>query len=198
MLARYQYVDGDGNFHVTEEKKQSRQLHYATMMFTRGSMVKTAGGMLARAATIATRYSCIRQQGYRRPNRVVSYKDPEVPIIDHYIQRYRVCKYIALTYALKCAGSWLIEQFQQLENSELGVVGGIADTSALTTVAATTAGLKGLTTLLTCNGIEDLRKSCGGNGYLLASGIGALSVDYVWQTTAEGDFIILLLQTARF
>jgi hypothetical protein len=46
--------------------------------------------------------------------------------------------------------------------------------------------------------LQDLRKCCGGNGYLLASGIGALEGDYKWQTTAEGDFVILMLQTARF
>ena len=33
---------------------------------------------------------------------------------------------------------------------------------------------------------------------MLASGIGALAADYLWQTTAEGDFIIMLNQTARF
>lgn len=198
MLSRYQYIDDNGIFHITEEKKQAKQLHYATMMFTRGSMVKTAGGMLARASTIASRYSCIRKQGYKRSSEVISYKDIELPIIDQYIQRYRICKWISLTYALKCTGTWLITQFQLLENSELGVISGITNIESLNTIASTTAGLKGLTTLLTCNGIEDLRKSCGGNGYLLSSGIGALSIDYVWQTTAEGDFIVLLHQTARF
>ena len=38
----------------------------------------------------------------------------------------------------------------------------------------------------------------GGHGYLLGSGIAALSADYQWQTTAEGDYIVMLLQTARF
>lgn len=30
--------------------------------------------------------------------------------------------------------------------------------------------------------------------YLLSGGIAHLAADYVWQTTAEGDWIILLLQ----
>ncbi len=38
-------------------------------------------------------------------------------------------------------------------------------------VHATSAGLKGLCTYLAAVGIEDLRKSCGGHGYLLNSGI---------------------------
>jgi len=48
------------------------------------------------------------------------------------------------------------------------------------------------------DGIEDLRKCCGGHGFLMNSGIAALSVDYVWKVTAEGDWVVLLLQTARF
>ena len=63
---------------------------------------------------------------------------------------------------------------------------------------ASAAGLKGLCCYLAAEGIEDLRKACGGHGYLLASGIAALSADYVWQTTAEGDYIVMQLQTARF
>ncbi len=63
---------------------------------------------------------------------------------------------------------------------------------------ATSAGLKGLCTYLAAIGIEDCRKSCGGHGYLLNSGVAALSADYLWQTTAEGDFLVMLLQTARF
>ncbi len=38
-------------------------------------------------------------------------------------------------------------------------------------IAAFSAGLKSLCTFLTTEGIEDLRKSVGGNGYLLSSGI---------------------------
>jgi len=47
-------------------------------------------------------------------------------------------------------------------------------------------------------GIEDCRKACGGNGYLLNSGVAANAADYVWQTTAEGDYILLMLLTGRF
>lgn len=37
-----------------------------------------------------------------------------------------------------------------------------------------------------------------GNGYLKNSGLPSLFVDAVWETTAEGDYIVLMLQTARF
>jgi len=48
------------------------------------------------------------------------------------------------------------------------------------------------------DGIEDCRKSCGGAGYLLNSGVAQMGCDYLWQVTAEGDYIILSLLTARF
>jgi len=69
---------------------------------------------------------------------------------------------------------------------------------ALPEIAASSSGLKALCTYLAWAGIEDCRKCCGGNGYLMVSGIAPLAADYVWQTTAEGDWIILMLQTARF
>ena len=53
-------------------------------------------------------------------------------------------------------------------------------------------------TLAASNGIEDLRKACGGHGYLMNSGIASLEGDYKYNATAEGDFVVLLLQTARY
>lgn len=42
------------------------------------------------------------------------------------------------------------------------------------------AGMKSITTKIAIEGIEDLRKSTGGVGYLLSSGIGELMSDYLW------------------
>jgi len=52
--------------------------------------------------------------------------------------------------------------------------------------------------MLVTAGVEDLRKCCGGNGYLLNSGIASLSLDYLWQVTAEGDVMILGLMTSKY
>jgi len=89
-----------------------------------------------------------------------------------------------------------VDRFALLEGDSQG--GLQIDTTELPEIAATSAGLKGLCTFLASQGIEDCRKCCGGNGYLLSSGVAALAADYLWQTTAEGDWIILMLQTARF
>jgi len=73
----------------------------------------------------------------------------------------------------------------------------IQNIDSLKELAASSAGLKALCTFITANGIEDLRKCCGGNGYLLNSGISQIINDYYVQVTAEGDFVILGLFTAK-
>jgi alkylation response protein AidB-like acyl-CoA dehydrogenase len=71
-------------------------------------------------------------------------------------------------------------------------------TSDLAEVHASAAGLKGFCCNAAAVGIEELRKCCGGAGYLLASGIAAIEADYKWRATAEGDTVVMLLQTARY
>lgn len=46
--------------------------------------------------------------------------------------------------------------------------------------AALSAGMKSFCTKIAIDGVEDLRKSTGGAGYLLHSGIGQLMSDYLW------------------
>jgi len=157
-------------------------------------MIKGAAGALAKAVTIAIRYSAIRTQGYTDTKTVSSYLAPEVSIIDYQVQRYRLFKQLALVYAIKFTGMWMVNTFTELDQT--ADLGGVA--SALPEIAATSGGLKALCTVMAWTGIEDCRKCCGGNGYLLSGGIALLAADYVWQTTAEGDWIILMLQTAKF
>ncbi len=158
-------------------------------------------GALAKAATVATRYSCIRKQGFENASRAdISYLSSEVQIIDHQVQRYRIFRGISLTYTLKFTAFWMINKFKDLETGQgtASATNIISDVSALPEIAASSAGLKAIATFMVGNTIEDLRKCCGGNGYLISSGIAPLMADYLWQTTAEGDFVILMLLTARF
>jgi len=169
-------------------------------------MIKGASGYLARAVTIAIRYSCVRKQGYVQNTKSMSYKSEERQIIDYQVQQYRLFKQLALTYAIKFSGKWMLNKFSDLESSNVGESTNekraaswvIENLDALPEIAATSSGLKALCTYLTSQGIEDCRKCCGGNGYLMASGIASLAADYVWQTTAEGDWIILMLQTGKY
>jgi len=191
MLARHQHIDDDGNYTKAKTRKSNSKIHYTTMLNARGVMTRTASGNLARAVTIATRYSAVRTQGFVDKS-ATSYTSAENKILDYQVQRYRILKQLALAYCIKFTGSWLIESFDDLGSMDQG------DIDSLPELAATSGGLKALCTYMASQGIEDCRKCCGGNGYLLSSGVAALAGDYVWQTTAEGDFIILMLFTAKF
>ena len=165
------------------------------MMSTRVMLINTAGSRLCQAATIAIRYSCVRKQGFKSFESGITYRSDENTIIDYKIQQYRLFKYLALAYALKFNGIWMMDQLKIIEGGEYGV---IKNTDGLKELAQTAAGLKSLSSMICYYGIEDLRKSCGGNGYLLNSGIGSMRITYLWQITGEGDLVILALQTANF
>ena len=192
MLTKYRRITREGKFE--DVVKADPKVHYTTMMTTRACMVNTAAARLAQASTIAIRYSCVRQQGFVESSKNTSFKDPEVKIIDYKIQQYRLFKQLAYAYGLRFTGRWMIEQLSALEGKSVGI---IKNTEILKELAATSAGLKSVTSIMAINGIEDCRKCCGGNGYLLNSGIGAMACDYLWQITAEGDFIILALLTGK-
>eukprot|EP01114_Cavostelium_apophysatum_P005803 TRINITY_DN1697_c0_g1_i1.p1 TRINITY_DN1697_c0_g1~~TRINITY_DN1697_c0_g1_i1.p1 ORF type:complete len:698 (+),score=185.82 TRINITY_DN1697_c0_g1_i1:104-2197(+) len=201
LLSRTQEVQPDGTYIQSELKAKNNKLHYATMMYSRGAMIKGSSGYLARASTIAIRYSCVRKQGYLKNTRGMSFKSEERQIIDYQVQQYRLFKQLALTYAIKFTGKWMLNKFADLEGTpeqkEKEGAWIIQNIEALPEIAATSAGLKALCTYLVSQGIEDLRKCCGGNGYLMAGGLAPLAADFVWQTTAEGDWILLMLQTGK-
>lgn len=192
MLSKYRTINAEGKY--VEVQKADPKVHYTTMMTTRSQMVNTAAGRLAMASTIAIRYACVREQGFTSNKANISHLSPERQVIDYTITQYRLFKQLAHAYALKFSARWMIEQLQAMEGNSLGI---IKNSDVLKELSTTSAGLKSLTTYIAINGLEDCRKCCGGNGYLLNSGIGSLSQDYLWQITAEGDFIILGLHTAR-
>lgn len=192
MLSKYKKVTREGKYE--EVKETDPKVHYTTMIQMRANLCNSAASRVAQAATIAVRYSCVRTQGFEDTKPGVSYLTKEHQIIDHQIQRYRLLKQVATAYALKFTARWIIEQQATIEGEELGV---IKNTDLFKELAANTAGLKSLMSIIATEACEDLRKTCGGNGYLLHSGIADLCCHYLWQPTGEGDMIILGLFMAR-
>lgn len=125
MCAKRQKVRRDGTYvkkggGAGKGKKGADKLHYATMMQTRAAMMSISGGKLAIGAVIATRYSCVRRQGFANTSKGVSYLSPERPILDYQVQQYRIFKQIAIAFAIKITGLWMNEKFAQI----LGAIGG--------------------------------------------------------------------------
>jgi hypothetical protein len=74
-----------------------------------------------------------------------------------------VLKQLATSYALKVNGRFMLEITEDLEKN--------MNLKKLKEFAAISAGMKSVCIKMALDGIEDLRKSCGGAGYLLHSGI---------------------------
>jgi len=197
LFAKRQHVEPDGKYvkHGRGSDSGTEHAHYLTMMNARSGMVQIAAGKLAIACTIAARYSCVRLQGFVDSSSSASFRAKENPIIDYQNQRYRVLKHTSIAYAMRANGLWMAKKMEKLQEA--------ATTNTTTAeefqeVHVAAAAMKGICTLMAHLGIEDCRKACGGHGYLLNSGVGLLTADYAWQVSAEGDYLVMLLQAARY
>ena len=56
------------------------------MIYTRAAMSRNSGNILAKACTVAARWSAVRKQGFKSSKSGVSYKSEEVCILDYKIQ----------------------------------------------------------------------------------------------------------------
>ena len=65
MLMKYASVSPDGTY--SPPPASNAKASYATMVFVRATIVEEAGWVLARSATIATRYAAVRRQTAPRP-----------------------------------------------------------------------------------------------------------------------------------
>lgn len=184
---------GAGNNHTKPKKKNVA--HYITMLKTRIGLTNTAASALAKAATIATRYSAVRLQGFAVGS-TGAMNGVENQILDYQVQLFRVLRWTSTAFAIKFVARWLLRRRKEAEAT---MKSGEGNNDDLPEVHASAAGLKALCCCLAADGIEDLRRACGGHGYLMSSGIAPLEADFKGpNTTAEGDYVVLALQTARF
>lgn len=72
------------------------------------------------------------------------------------------------------------------------------DFGALPELHALSSGLKSLCTDVASAGIEACRRTCGGHGYSVLSGLPTLFASYVQNVTWEGDNNVMYLQAARY
>ncbi|CAO3623101.1 unnamed protein product [Cunninghamella echinulata] len=191
FLAKYsQVVPGTGEY----MKPPNAKLSYGTMVFVRANIVMGVRYALAKATTVAVRYSAVRQQFVDNANpKKWDNKVIETPVLDYTMQQYRLLPTIAAAYACFFTGSEMIRLYN-LNQAEMqkGNFGLLAD------LHASSSGLKSLTTTMASEAIEDCRRACGGHGYSLFSGLGMFYQDYLPNVTWEGDNYILTQQTARY
>ncbi|XP_023725551.1 probable peroxisomal acyl-coenzyme A oxidase 1 isoform X2 [Cryptotermes secundus] len=183
MLMKYSKVLEDGSY----IKSTNEKLAYGGMTFVRVSILKVVSTLLAKACTIAIRYSAVRRQSEMKPG------EPEPQILDYRTQQYKLFPYLAASFALKFTGKWLLnictEVFSELEEGKL---------ERLPELHALSCCLKAVCTTEAAQGAETCRLACGGHGYMMCSNLPSLYGLITAACTYEGENTVLLLQTARY
>ncbi|XP_060620629.2 peroxisomal acyl-coenzyme A oxidase 1 isoform X1 [Anolis sagrei] len=183
MLMKHAKVEPDGTY----VKPLNAKLTYGTMVFIRSIIVGDAARSLARACTIAIRYSAVRHQSELKPG------EPEPQILDYQTQQYKLFPLLATAYAFHFVGAYMKDTYRR-------ITGNISegDLSELPELHALSAGLKAFTSWVANAGIEDCRMACGGHGYSRCSGLPDIYVNFTPSCTYEGENTVMMLQTARF
>jgi len=194
MFAKHASVSRDGTFHAPPPSLS--KFKYVGMMNIRVNMVAFAGRACARAATIAIRYSCVRRQGFKDTQDADALALGENLVMDYKVQQHRLFKCLGASFLMLWTGRNVIDHLTRLIGAVDG--GDLKAADELPALHADVAGLKAVCTTWAAALVEDARKCCGGQGFLRSSGLADLSASYVASVTAEGEAVILALQTARF
>ncbi|XP_027365510.1 acyl-coenzyme A oxidase 2, peroxisomal [Abrus precatorius] len=182
LLNRFGDVSRDGKY--TSSLPTINKRFAATLGELVGGRVGLAYSsvsVLKVAATIAIRYSLLRQQ-FGPPN------EPEVAILDYQSQQHKLMPMLASTYAFHFATTNLVEKYSQMKKSH--------DDELVADVHALSAGLKAYVTSYTAKSLSICREACGGHGYAAVNRFGILRNDHDIFQTFEGDNTVLLQQVA--
>ncbi|KAK7369369.1 hypothetical protein VNO80_11406 [Phaseolus coccineus] len=182
LLNRFGDVSRDGKYTSslpTVNKRFGATL--GELVGGRVGLAYSSVGVLKVAATIAIRYSLLRQQ-FGPPNQ------PEVSILDYQSQQHKLMPMLASTYAFYFATTTLVEKYSQMKKTH--------DEELVADVHALSAGLKAYITSYTAKSLSICREACGGHGYAAVNRFGILRNDHDIFQTFEGDNTVLLQQVA--
>ncbi|XP_060076882.1 peroxisomal acyl-coenzyme A oxidase 1-like [Ylistrum balloti] len=161
--------------------------NYATMIYVRVMICTWTFGALSAAATAAIRYSSVRRQSTLSPGK------QESKVLDYQTQQYKLFPALATGYACFFIHKVLSAKYQaMLIDMKSG------NAKALPEMHAWSSGMKALLTDIAIYKMEICRRSCGGHGYLRASGISDMVCGATPLATVEGENTVLYLQVARY
>ncbi|XP_047985323.1 probable peroxisomal acyl-coenzyme A oxidase 1 [Leguminivora glycinivorella] len=183
MLMKNAKVLEDGTY----VRAPSSKLTYGTMMFVRVVLVNDVCSYMAKAVTIATRYSAVRHQSQPKPD------EPEPQILDYVTQQHKLAIGIATVHALRLSAAWIWNMYNNV-TAELDA----GDMERLPELHALSCCLKAISTADAAETVERCRLSCGGHGYMLASSFPLMYGMVTAACTYEGENTVMLLQTARY
>ena len=189
LLARYSGVDEGSGVYKKPDKPATV---YGSLTFVRAQIIMHARLILARAVTVAVRYTSIRRQFQDRDAR--GSNAPEMSVLDYPTVQVRILPLLATTFALHYTGEAMYKLYYTTRESiEKG-----GDFSRLAEMHAVSSGLKSACTMLAADGIETCRRAMGGHGFGGGSGLIPLNNDYLSKPTVEGDNWMITQQTASY
>lgn len=187
MLSRYSVVDpSTGNY----TKPEQPAVVYGSLTYVRAKIVHHARLVLARAVTVAVRYTAIRRQFHDRDG---DKSGPEMAVLDYPTVQIRILPLLATTFALHYTGLAMRAVYQ---NTRKDVENG--DFRSLAHMHSMSSGLKSLCTMLAADGIETCRRALGGHGFGGGSGLIQINNDYLSKPTVEGDNWMITQQVAAY
>jgi len=181
MLMKLAQVDEQGNFHRLGDPR----LLYGAMLATRVNLCAFFSILLAKAVTIAMRYSAVRRQGLNPTGK-------ETLVLDYPLQQEKLVPALATTYAFFLS-------YMKLENFRAFSLDPEAIRfELLPELHAISSGLKAYSSTSAERFSQICRVSCGGHGFLVAGGIKNVHNMLDAACSYEGDNAVLYQQTARF
>lgn len=188
LLSKYSGVDSDTGTYM---KPDNPATVYGSLTYVRAQYIEKARLALARAVTIAIRYTAIRKQF---ADRDVQNATEEEAVLNYPTVQIRLLPLLATTFALHYTGEAMLKLYWSTRSS----IEKSGDFSRLAEMHAQSSGLKSLCTMLAADGIETCRRAMGGHGFGGASGIIPLNGDYLSKPTVEGDNWMITQQTASY
>ncbi|KJX95356.1 acyl-CoA oxidase like protein [Zymoseptoria brevis] len=188
MLSNYSSIDYNN---CTYTKPANPAVVYGSLTYVRATIIMHARLIIARAVTIAVRYSTVRRQFQDKDT--TDKHAPELSVLDYPTVQIRILPLLATAFALHYTGEAMHNLYS---NTRAQIEKG--DFSRLAVLHAQSSGLKSLCTELAANSIETCRRAMGGHGFGGGSGYIQLNSDYLSKPTVEGDNWMITQQTARF
>ncbi|KAL1845759.1 hypothetical protein Plec18170_009562 [Paecilomyces lecythidis] len=187
MLSRYASINPDTGIYTRPELPA---VVYGTLTYVRANIVHHARLVLARAVTVAVRYTAIRRQFHDRDGERTG---PEMAVLDYSTVQIRILPLLATTFALHYTGLAMRTIYENTRNEfERG------NFQTLAHMHSMSSGLKSLCTTLAADGIETCRRALGGHGFGGGSGLIQLNNDYLSKPTVEGDNWMITQQLAAY
>ncbi|OKP12774.1 Peroxisomal acyl-coenzyme A oxidase 1 [Penicillium subrubescens] len=187
FLSRYSSVDPRTGIY---SKPEQPALVYGSMTYVRANIVQHARLVLARATTIAVRYTVVRRQFQDRDGDKTG---PELSVLDYPTVQIRILPLLATVFALHYTGRGMQEVYQSTRQDVEQ-----RNFQSLAHMHSMSSGLKSLCTTLAADGIETCRRALGGHGFGGGSGLIQLNNDYLSKPTVEGDNWMITQQVAAY